>query len=376
MAALMLKVITRLKGESGDYVIGVTRALEDEWPALVVAGGPSSSGDAPDGPALGVQRLDLGSGLSPLKGARAVQRLCRLVAREGPWLVETHGFKSGALGRLVASRSRPRPRTVHTYHGRGRLEIPRGVPVPVFREAERKMARHTDLLVATSAEIRDQMFDLGVGREAQWRTVPTAHEPAPPRLPGGLEGRLRSELGIPENVCLAGTFARLAPALDHATLMEAMRLTPGLHLVIGGAGGSRADLERRLSAAGLGGRVHLAGWWADLPGSMAEVDLVVLASRVPPDSTALMEAARSGRPVVATSTSGAADVVRHNVTGLLVRNGEPSDLAGAMRQLQVDTRRRAAMGLEARKLATRSAIAQTLDALCAVYAELDDATPR
>ncbi len=262
--------------------------------------------------------------------------------------------------------------TVHTFHDRGMCESPRGVPAPVFLETERRLARRTDLLVTSGPEIRDELVDSGVGREAQWRIVPAALEPVPARLPGGLAGRLRLELGVPPNACLAGAFARSAPARDHVSLIEAMRLAPGLHLVIGGESYEvRSALESEIRAAGIEGRIHLAGWWTELPGSMAEVDLVVVASRGDVELSSLLEAAEAGKAVVAAGGTGTAEVVRHDLTGLLVPTEKPRALANALRLLQLDEGKRRKMGLAARRLAARVALKETLGALRQVYLELN-----
>ncbi len=108
----MLRVVTQLTGGPGRHVLGVTRALGTEWPALVATGRTQSTDEGPGEAELRVERLPLESGLVPMRDIRALRGLERLVASEGPWLVETHGFKPGVLGRQAAFRSRTRPMTL------------------------------------------------------------------------------------------------------------------------------------------------------------------------------------------------------------------------------------------------------------------------
>ena len=57
--------------------------------------------------------------ISPLRDARAILRLARLIRRERPTILHTHTAKAGAVGRiaaLLAGSARP-PIIVHTFHG-------------------------------------------------------------------------------------------------------------------------------------------------------------------------------------------------------------------------------------------------------------------
>ncbi len=69
----------------------------------------------------------------------------------------------------------------------------------------------------------------------------------------------------------------------------------------------------------------------------------------------LTEAFAHGTPVVASHIAGYADVVRHEVDGLLVPPGDGTAVAGALRDLALDPARRRAMGAAARERADRYA---------------------
>jgi phosphatidylinositol alpha-mannosyltransferase len=67
----------------------------------------------------------------------------------------------------------------------------------------------------------------------------------------------------------------------------------------------------------------------------------------------LAEAFASGTPVVASDIAGYRDVVRDRVDGLLVPAADPAALGHALRDLALDDRRRARMGVSARQRAER-----------------------
>ena len=67
--------------------------------------------------------------------------------------------------------------------------------------------------------------------------------------------------------------------------------------------------------------------------------MVVAPSRTAPDGWAeaqglsIVEAMAAGRPVVASDSGGIGDAVEHEVTGLVVGEGRPDELAEAVRRL-------------------------------------------
>jgi len=116
-------------------------------------------------------------------------------------------------------------------------------------------------------------------------------------------------------------------------------------------------------------------WWgrrADMADVFASVHLVVLPSTygegVP---KVLIEAAASGRPVIATDIPGCREIVRHDVNGFLVPSHNPEALADAMGSLIADREKRQSFGQNGRKIAEsdfdeHQVAASTID----VYREL------
>jgi glycosyltransferase involved in cell wall biosynthesis len=83
----------------------------------------------------------------------------------------------------------------------------------------------------------------------------------------------------------------------------------------------------------------------------AGATVFTLPSLFEPYGLVVVEAMSFGLPVVATSTSGIRDIVRHGETGLLVPVGDPEALAHSLTTLLLDDTRAAAMGLAGRDLA-------------------------
>lgn len=123
-------------------------------------------------------------------------------------------------------------------------------------------------------------------------------------------------------------------------------------LLVVGDGIARDDVHHALEQAAPG-RVHWLGecdgeWLADVT---ASADLCAWPAVNEAYGMALLEAQAAGLPVVACSTRGVPDVVRHGETGLLVPGGDMVAFARAVRLLLLDAPGRHRMGAAAARFA-------------------------
>jgi glycosyltransferase involved in cell wall biosynthesis len=335
----VLRLITRMNiGGPARQAILLTKGLSADFPTLLAAGRPGQAEGELTDPDVPVRHVPLVRPVRPATDLRCILIVRRLLQESGARLVHTHMAKAGTVGRLAALSSahpRRRPRLVHTFHGHVLQGYFAGPQQKAFVQFERILARHTDVLIAVSPEVRDELLDLGIGKPAQYRVVPLGFDLAPllaVGTPGGPVGRLRSALGIPANVPLAGTVGRLVPVKDHATLFSAVATVPGLHLAVLGDGELRATLEALARELGMSERTHFTGWWTDVPSALADLDVVVLSSRNEGTPVALIEALAAGRPVVATDVGGVRHVVQDGETGWLCGAGDSAGLARLLTQ--------------------------------------------
>lgn len=140
-----------------------------------------------------------------------------------------------------------------------------------------------------------------------------------------------------------------------------------------------ADAARRLTDAGVAGRFQIAGRLdEDNPAGMSRAEIADLCHRTGVEwlgqrddmaalyrsshviclpsyreglSKTLIEAAASGRAMVASDVPGCREVVLHDVTGLTVPPRDSAALAEALRRLLTDTELRRRFGVAARHLA-------------------------
>lgn len=107
--------------------------------------------------------------------------------------------------------------------------------------------------------------------------------------------------------------------------------------------------EATLRAWAEEGVVELWGFRNDIEAVWRSIHIAVLPSYREGSPRALIEAAASGRPVVATDVPGCRDVVKHGETGLLVPSGDVRALADALDVLIRDADLRRCMGVKGRK---------------------------
>jgi glycosyltransferase involved in cell wall biosynthesis len=144
---------------------------------------------------------------------------------------------------------------------------------------------------------------------------------------------LRKELGISEQTLVIGSTARLRPQKDSQTLIRAIArlesLLPERHfvLLLAGDGPDRPMLEDIVRSMDLSDRVRFLGFRSEIPEFLAGIDIFVSPSLWEGLSISLMEAMAAAKPIVTTSIPPNAELIEHEVTGLLVPPKSPERLA-------------------------------------------------
>lgn len=160
---------------------------------------------------------------------------------------------------------------------------------------------------------------------------------------------VRQSLGLaPGHVALI-IVANLIPYKGHAELIDALsRLLPwfpDLHLlVVGQDRGIMARLILQAETLGVGAAIQWLGLRRDIPELLSAADVYVCASHEEGFSNSLLEALAAGKPAVATSVGGNAEMLENGALGVLVNPHVPEELAAAIRGLIADPARRADMG--------------------------------
>jgi glycosyltransferase involved in cell wall biosynthesis len=121
---------------------------------------------------------------------------------------------------------------------------------------------------------------------------------------------------------IVGAAGRLSPEKGFQVLVQAAaRLAAsnrGVGFVLFGEGPLREQLARDIAAAGLGERVLLAGFRADLDRLLPWLDVLVLPSFTEGLPNVVLEGCAAGLPIVATAVGGTPEIIEDGATGFLV----------------------------------------------------------
>ena len=285
-------------------------------------------------------------------------RMRRLIAEHG---IDTVWFGAAAPLGLLAHRARQAgaTRVLASTHGH---EVGWSM-LPVARSVLRRIGEDSDVVTFVSRYTRGR-FASAFGPEAALEHLPPGVDTDRFRPDPASRAELRSRYGLgqrPTVVCLS----RLVPRKGQDMLIRALplirRRVNGAALVIAGAGPYMAALRRLVERFDVGEHVTFTGGVpaADLPAYHAMADVFAMPCRtrgagldVEGLGIVFLEASATGVPVVAGSSGGAPETVRHNKTGLVVDGRSVNQVADAVTELLADPDRAAAMGAAGRDWVT------------------------
>ncbi|WP_395738647.1 glycosyltransferase [Prosthecobacter sp.] len=213
-------------------------------------------------------------------------------------------------------------------------------------------------VIANSEATKDAFIACG-GRAELCVVVPNGFHIPEERTPSPKTAALRASLGIPSAAWTILMAGRLSHWKGQHVLLEALKTVPNAHAVLlGDALFTEEDriyaqrLHSQADEPGLAGRIHFAGFQSDTMPYFDMADVVVHASVFPePFGRVIVEGMLAGKPVIASRAGGAAEIIQHEHTGLLVDPGSAADLASALLRLQRDSGFASTIALQAQHTA-------------------------
>jgi glycosyltransferase involved in cell wall biosynthesis len=176
----------------------------------------------------------------------------------------------------------------------------------------------------------------------------------------------RERLGIPlDDVPLVGIVGRINRWKGHDRFLRVIAAVNAAHpvrcAIIGEARFRDADfvpeLHQLAADLGISDRTTFVPWLDDPRSAYAALDVHCNCSEREPFGRSIVEAAAAGVPTVAFDDGGAADIIRDDVDGRLIRAGDDDAFARAVSDYVRDAQRRRSAGEAAREGSQRFAAA-------------------
>lgn len=279
-------------------------------------------------------------------------RLCRILRRERPDLLQTwlyHADLLGFFGAKLAS-------VPHVVWNLRCSNMDLGSYSRLTRLVARTgtwLSRYPDAVVANSHA--GQRFHESQGyRPRRWKVIPNGFDLSQFAPNPQARCQVRAELELPRDAFLIGLVARFDPMKDHETFLRAaqvlvQRQVEASFVMVGaGVDPGNPTLRRLVTELGLGERVRLLGERRDVARITAALDIASSSSRGEGFSNVIGEAMASGIPCVVTDVGDSASIV--DGTGRIVPPGQADALAEAwidLERIGPDERRR--LGADARR---------------------------
>lgn len=279
-----------------------------------------------------LQRMGRGRRVYPWADVEALRELEQHLHAGRYGVVHTHAGRAGAIGRVAAHRVGGAA-VVHTLHGFPFNEFQ---PLPVRRTLqaiERRLGRITHYFLTDGTFVASEAVRLRIARPERVRAVISPIDPVPQTTPERRRAARRA-LGVPEDVRLVGTAARLAAQKAPLDMVTAIAmLPPDVHMVWLGDGDLREATRRSIEHQGLADRFVLAGEREDVAELLPALDVFAMSSLWEGLPCGVVEAMTCGVPVVATAVNSVPEIVVSGRTGVLARPGDPRSLADALAYL-------------------------------------------
>jgi glycosyltransferase involved in cell wall biosynthesis len=267
----------------------------------------------------GLDPICLGRG--PFDPAVATD-LLRLVRRDRPHILHSHGYASSNFARVVGALTGVRT-IVHEH-----AAYP---SIPGYqRSIDWLLAGRTDLGIAVSESTKAFMVSRRCLPPDRIRVVFNGAPLEEFRLPSAdrVEAE-RARLGLRRGEPVIGTVGRLDAQKGITYFLRAaalvLRHRPDVRFVIAGDGHLLAQHQEEARVLGIADRTVFAGFCEDVPLVQSVLDVQVFASLWEGTPLTVFEAMAMRRPIVSTTVDGLGEVLRHGENALLV---PPRDVEG------------------------------------------------
>ncbi len=289
-----------------------------------------------------LKKLKVATFSVPMRGRAdlgAINAVRKLLVKYSPDILHTHGQRGGLIGRLAAQLQPIKIiHTEHTYtHD---FKTDHGFLHWTHLRAMQTLDLVTDKVIAVSEAVK---IFLDTARISKAHKIVTIHNGIETRRPKVLEKEVKAfkeEHGLGSKDCVIGTIGSLNKQKDTATLVKSFagiqKRWPNSKLLIIGRGELKRELENLSARLGIAEKVIFTGSLSNVEIPLQAMNIFVLPSKSEAFGISILEAMRAEVPIIASKVGGIPEIIKHNLNGLLVEQGDVKKLTTTILKLLND----------------------------------------
>ncbi|HCT64399.1 MAG TPA: glycosyltransferase family 1 protein [Lachnospiraceae bacterium] len=254
----------------------------------------------------------------------AVINLRKIIKRENPDIVHTHGNLSGRVAAKLCGK-----KVVYTRHSVFPVspKISRGIGKFVNKTVNEYLS---DDIMAVAQAAKDNLTEGGISPN-KIKVILNGVEKVK-ECTAEENAETREKYGIKENDFVVGIMARMEPYKGHKYLVEAAEILKKKHknikVLIIGTGVSEGELKSLVKEKGMEETVVFTGFISDIRRMLGVMDLQANASYgTEATSLALLEGMSLGIPAVVSNYGGNPGVITHGENGYIFNLKDSADMA-------------------------------------------------
>ena len=273
--------------------------------------------------------------------------LRKVIKHLSPDIVHTHTSKAGVLGRIAAISLRKNISIVHTYHGHHLYGYFSRFIVNIIVLIERLISLKTDLLVADSTQVMNDLKKVKVGSKNIWKVIP----PGIRSFKIMSQGDARREINIEESVfaiCWIGRFAEIKNPMLALTSYNQLpsKIRDSSKLIMVGEGTLLPECKEYSEKNNL--NVIFPGWESNIGPYLAASNILLITSTNEGFGMVIAEAGFFAVPSLSTDVGGVREFIEDGVNGILTQ-ANPIDIALHITTLSSNMNKVSQLGKMARK---------------------------
>lgn len=223
------------------------------------------------------------------------------------------------------------------------------------RTADRILKNTTNCVIAVSESVKEACGKIRKIDPSKIIVIPNAvSQDHLKHLNDQSQIKFKKNLGIEESGNIVGTITRLHTVKGNDILLHAagtvLQTLPNTYFIIVGDGPLMNSYINTVKNIGIADKVIFCGYQDNVPAFLSIFDVMVIASSTEGFSLALLEAMIMEKAVVATNIGGIREILRHEVSGMLVPPRDPKSMAEKIIYLLQHKTKRQRLGIEARKI--------------------------